>query len=263
MCESYHIQQAIKEIKATYGHNVSVDAKAKQLRKFGENQNVGTGLTVIMTLPTGITEEITLTSNGITHAVSSSTSDVGKSVVYEGHTISGGNLTFSAPPYFDLNGRTPVQLPVPLARATRALLLNGVTCAGDVSFYEGGAVTNGVPNDADQVHLIIPATEPQTQKTSTSISSIDYWIITHMSLSVLEKTGSWAQGRIEAKNCLSNTWLPKTQYFGVSDAQGTISFDLIPHVIIPRNSDFRVAAKANTAGIHVAAGVSGYLAVII
>lgn len=258
----YHINQAIKEIKATYGVNVSVDEKAKQLRKFGENQNVGTGLTVIMTLPAGISQEITLSTNGITHAVSDSVSDVGKSVLYEGHTISGGNLTFSAPPYFDLQGRTPVALPTALARSTRALLLNGVTAVGNVSFYEGGAVTNGTPDDADQVHLIIPAGEPQSQKASTSVSSIDFWIITHMSLSVLEKTASWAQGRIEYKDCLSDTWLPLTQYFGVSDSQGTITFNLKPHVIIPRNSDVRIAAKANTANIYVGGGISGYLAIV-
>jgi len=257
----YRIYQAIKEINETYGDLVSVYDKAKSLRKWGENEAVSTALTVIMTLPAGVAAETMLSTNGITKAVSSNDTDT-QTIYYEGHTISGGNLTFTVPQTFNLTGQTPVTLPTALARSTRAKLLSGTVTAGNISFYEGGAVTAGVPNDANTVHLILPTGESQTQKASTSVSSSDYWLIEHLTASVLEKTSSWAQVRIEAKNCLSTVWLPQTQYFGVSDSQGTVEIDLDPFVIIPKNFDVRLVAKANTTAIHVAGGMSGYLAII-
>lgn len=253
-------------VKDTYGDVVSVARKSKELRKWGLNSAVGTSKSVIMTMKVGINEETMASSNAITTVISSSTSDTGGIAVdlYEGHDWNGGELSFVVEnTNTALTGRTAVTLPTALVRCTRARLTQ--PCAGDVYFYQGGATTNGVPDTGNQIHLIIPAGEIQSQKASTSVSNEDYWFIFDATASVLEKTASWAQFRIEIKSATAanNSWYPITQWVGVSDSSGTISLlgngDFL---IVPKNHDVRIVAIAN-ATISTAAGMSGPLALVV
>jgi hypothetical protein len=158
---------AQEQIFDTYGDAVSIIKKKKPLRKFGTNAVVGTSRATVMTLPTGLTDETLLTEDTALSVVSSSTSDTTQTVtLVEGHTSSGTDLTFAvATPGTALNGRNIVSLGLSRTRLTRARL--SLPAVGDIYFYEGGAVTAGVPDDLTTVHMMIPAGEIQTQKAST------------------------------------------------------------------------------------------------
>ena len=257
----YRVKHAEEVIRDTYGQSASVDSKKKDLRKWGENTEVGTALTSIMTLPTGITAETYISTNGITTIVSTSASDTQNITFYEGNTISGSDLTFvNDSTVTALTGQTGVTLNTPVARITRARLSS--PAVGTIYFYEGGTTTAGVPDDLSTVHMIIPAGEMQSQKAATSISSNDYYIISGATATVLEKTSAWAQVRIEIKPVSESNYFPITEWVGVSDSSGSVPLihNGDPFLIVPSNHDVRLAAKANTSGIHVAGGMIGYLA---
>lgn len=260
----FKIQQAINEVQDSYGDTVSVDQKMKNLRKWGENENVGTAGATIMTLGGTETEETFVSANSITTVISDNGADTMDIDFYEGHDWNSGNTLFvKEDTNTTLTGTTAKALPTGLARTTRARLTQ--PCTGNIYFYEGGATTSGVPNDKTTIHMIIPAGEIQTQKASTTISSQDYWFITGGKATVLEKTSSWAQIRIEIKPVSSTYFYPVTEWIGVSDASG--SRPLLdpddPIIVVPKNHDVRIFAKSNTAGVHVAGGITGYLASII
>jgi len=255
-------QRAINDILVQYGDAVSISEKAKPLRKWGENLAVQTTTSVIMTMKAGTQVETMLSTNGITTVSSSSGSDTQNIDFYEGHTISGSNLTFAQENTDTaITGQTNKTLPTALARCTRARLSS--PAVGDIYFHEGGATTGGVPNDGTTVHLVIPAGEIQSQKASTSLSSVDYWIVDSVTASVLSKTSAWAQVRVEMKRVSETNFYPITQWLGLSDSTGTT--ELLhndEYLVIPKNSDVRMVGKANTANIQVAGGMSGPLAIV-
>ena len=92
--QDYAITQAIARIKADYGDTVSVVAKKKILRKFGESQQVQTTATTLMGNLTGVYNETYVEQNLITHFASSSTADTMKLTV-EGHTA-GADVSVSS-----------------------------------------------------------------------------------------------------------------------------------------------------------------------
>jgi hypothetical protein len=262
--EDYRISRAVADIQEDYGELVSVSAKNKVLRKWGSNENVQTTKSVIMTMQSGVQSETMLSSNGITTVISSSSSDTQDVDFYEGHTISGSDLTFAIENTNQtLTGMTAVTLSTALARATIARLTS--PAVGNIYFYEGGATTNGVPNDGTKTHLIIPAGEIQSQKLSTSTSSIDYWLVTGATASILQKSNSWCQVRIETKAVGSTYWIPATEWIGLTDTSGTINIlgDADPILIIPKNTDVRMVGIANIANVYVAGGMVGYLAKVV
>ena len=260
----WHAQQIILD---TYGDTVSVEEKKKDLRKWGRNETVGTTRSTIMTLPTGVTDETLLTTDTALSVSSSSGSDTTQTVsLLEGHTSSGTDLTFSSVnPEVTLTGQTAASLSLSRTRLTRARL--SLPAVGNIYFYETGTtLASGVPEDTSKIHMIIPAGEIQTQKASTSLSSIDYWVITGAKAGVLEKTGAWAQVRIEIKPwTTTNAWYPITEWIAVSDSSGTVSLfgSDEPYLIVPKNHDVRMSAIANTAGIDITGGMIGYLAKVI
>lgn len=256
-------KEAIDLIYADYGDRVSIKAKKKRLRKWGSTTAVSTSRTVVMTMKSGIAEETMLTSNGITTVISDSGSDTMDIDFYEGHTYSAGNLTFVVEnTNTTLTGTTAATLPTALARSTRARLT--APANGNIYFYEGGATSGGIPTDGTEVHLIIPAGEIQTQKNSTSISSVDYWIIEHAFCSVLSKTSAWVQARIEIKAASATYFYPITGWTGISDSSGKRSLlDDDEFLIIPKNHDVRMVIEANTGGVLVAGEMSGPLASVL
>lgn len=258
------LQHAIDVVKSTYGDTVSINAKNKDLRKWGINLNVGTSAASIMTLAGSEVAETFVSTNAITTAISDSGSDTQNIVLHEGHTISAGDLTFFADTTVQaLTGTTPITLNTAGARNTRARLSS--PAVGNIYFYEGGSVMAGVPDDDAEVHMIIPAGEIQTQKASTAISSVDYWFITGATCSVLEKTASWVQARIEIKPITATYFYPITQWVGVSDNSGTINLlgQNDPFLIIPPNHDVRLVAIADNASTPVAGGMQGPLGLIV
>lgn len=183
---------------------------------------------------------------------------------YEGHTISGADLSFSQyAEGFALTGQTPVVLPLAMRDVTRVRLR--APANGTVYFYEGGIASSGVPTDLTKVHCVLDAGEIQSQKCQTSISATDYWLVTGATGSVLSKTGAWAQFRIEVKPISDTYFFPLTQWFGVSDASGTVQLygASDPFVWVPANYDVRLVVQANTANTVVAGGLEGYLAKVI
>lgn len=266
--QEYAIRRAEEKIQADYWDRVSVDIKNKDLLKFWESTAVGTSKTTIMTLPSGQLAETFVSTNAITTVISSATTDNGVVLNYEWHTISGGDLTFVTW-QVTLNAsdsQTAVTLPTAVARITRAYFDTSNTktvAVGNISFYEWWATSWGVPTDATTVHMILPIWESQTQKCSTSVSSIDYWIITWFTVSVLEKASCWVQARIEIKPVSSSVWLPITQYVWCSDAAWTVVRQFEVYKIVPKNHDVRLVGIANTSSIHVSWGIAGRLAKVI
>ena len=170
------LEIAIQQIEADYGDTVSVEAKDKSLLKFGRNTNVGTSAATLMDLDGTEVGETYVSTNAITHVISTSAAD-GEEIKIEGHTISGTDLTFVVQTA-TLNGQTAVALGTALARCTRLLNNDSTELAGKVSAYEGGTTTAGDVDTDSEIHCIIPAGQQQSRKASTSISSVDYWIVT-------------------------------------------------------------------------------------
>ena len=254
---------AKRDIKHDFHDDISVDEALLPLLKFGESELVGTSKATVMTLPSGIDNEtLSADSNNITSVVSSSGSDTG-TIVVSGQYFSGTDLINYTSGDITLTGQTAVVLPTALARVNRAYTTSAATMVGDVAFYQGGGITGGSPDDDDQVHMILQAGEAQTQKTATSIASTDYWLVSRLTATVLEKTAAWAQVRIEMKAAASSIWYPVTQYIGVSDASGTVQVQFDQLKVIPKNHDVRMVAKADGVSTHIAGGIDGWIASII
>lgn len=213
------------------------------------------GSEIAETLPSG---------NSITTVISDSVSDLQNLSFYEGHTISGTNLVFNkVTETVTLSGRNAVTLPLALGRSTRARLVSPAD--GNIYFYEGGATTNGQPDDDTTVHLIIPAGEIQSQKASTAVSYLDYWFIGKATISILSKVAAWGQARIEIKPFGDTYFYPITQWVGVSDSSGTIPIVSVDdeYLVVPKDHDVRIAAFANTANIKMAGGMEGPLGLVV
>ena len=256
----YLIRHVIDVIRETYGDDVSVEAKAKDLHKFGRNISVNTGPATIMDLGSGETAENYVSTNAITHFASGTDADTSLSFVVEGHTISGGLLTFATQTVTtDASAaRTKTALTTPLARITRAYGVNATTPTGPIYFAEDVTFTNGVPV-AGNTHLIIPAGKNQTRKASTSLSNQDYWIITNFYADVFEKTAGFAIVELQHRQVGS-----AFREVGVVSASNTGRgiFPFEPFYIIPKNSDVRLQAETN-ADIDVGGGIHGFLAKVI
>ena len=252
----YRLWDALQRIEADYGDVASIRNKRKVLRKFGENKNVGTSKTTVMTLPTGITNETYITDNLI-NTVSSSNVNDDQLVIIEGHTVSNGDYTFTVQTAI-LNGRNKVTLSTPLARNTRIYNADISDNLGDVYAYEDTAITSGVPSDGTKVHCIMPALENQSKKASTTVSKNDYWILTDVYASILEKSSSFADFELQIRQ---NGFVFRPQFdVGISSSSGTINLSLDPCIVVPSNSDVRIVATAGSANTHITAGLNGYLA---
>lgn len=255
----FWLEKAIHDIKKNYGHEVSIWEKGKDLLKFGRSEAVQTGTkTTLMTLPSGVYNETYASDNVITHVSSSSGSDTVE-IVVEGHTISGGNLTFVSQTV-TLAGQTKTALTTPMARANRAYNDSGTDLVGNIYFYHDTAITAGIPNDLSTVHLMIRAGENNTEKCATSISSADYWIITGVYADVIEKTASTAEIVFESR--VIGKVFREAFELTASNTSGTYRQGH-PYVIVRPNSDVRLRALASAANTQVSGGIVGVLAKII
>lgn len=249
------IVQAINVIYDQYGDVVSVDLKKKNLLKFGRSAQVQTSLTTLMTLPSGTYNETYVSDNLITHVSSSNNSDTGE-MVLEGHTISGGILTFVTQTV-TLAGNTKTQLTTPMARCTRMYNNTSSDWAGDVYAYEDVAAASGVPGTASAVHCMIPAGRNQSHKASTSVSGIDYWLVAEANAALLTKASAFAEVAIESR-VVGKAFRDLTT---IAATDNDHHFD--PFVIIRKNSDVRMRALADQAGRDVSGFMNGYLATVV
>lgn len=250
------IRQAIRIIKADYGDDVSLEAKDKNLLKFGRNRDVEQDRATIMTLPDGVDNETYLSSNDIAYVVSTSTND-GEQVVIEGHTISGSDFTFVTQTA-TLNGQTSVTLSTALARVTRLYNNDSTELEGTIYVCEDDTLVGGVPQTDSKVHLMLFAGTQQSQKAATALSSVDYWIITGFEADMLTRSSAFAEIDLEVR--LSGKVFRSVAEIGISDSSaGRIQFK--PYIIVPPNSDIRLTAVSDSAtGRDISGFIQGYLA---
>ena len=241
----FKLAHAIKSISDTYSDDVSIWEKGKVLVKFGKNDDLDTG-TEETIWETGGDE--TLPSGNDIDIIKSTNAGDTQDVVIEGHTLSGSDLTFVSQTA-TLNGTTNVTLTTPLYRVTR-LYNNGSTdFAGDVTAEDNGT----------SVNLTVKGTlgENQSKKCATSLSSVDYWIITGLSAGVIGSTAATVEFKLQVKE-FGKVW--RTLYDFNTDSYVEVAGDT--YIIIPPNSDVRMRGKSNTNNTEAVASIRGYLAII-
>lgn len=253
--------QAEREIEQQFGQKVSVDAKAKSLVKFGKSAplKVSNGMVTVWSIEGN---EVYVNDNSITHISSSSNSDVSE-VRLEGHTVTGTGedqkFTFVTQTV-TLQGRTPVALSTPLARASLLENNNGVELVGRVSVYEDTDVTNGVPDDETKIHITIEEGFQESFKAATTFSDQDYYILTGGFGSVSKQSNAVVDFYLEVRQA-GKVFVQRAAISATNS--GPWSIDLDPAIIVPSNADVRITAEPDTNNA-VAFGVfKGYLAKVI
>jgi hypothetical protein len=268
------IAQAERVVFSTYGDTVSVEAKAKNLSKFGANVTVGTTYETVARLQGATENETFVATNLIDSIVSSSAADTTQTVTIEGHTIDvSGNLTFVVQDAV-LNGQTEVTLTTPLARAWRLNIkatgtfgTSPAALAGIVSVYDNtDGITAGVPNTAAATKILLDIDTTQSNKCAAATSSTDYWLITEFEAGIGNAAGpadrvTFKLERRDVKN--GGPWVPMGREITVPVGNNSGQFYFQPLAIIPPNNDVRVVAKTNASTCEVFAEVQGYLAVIL
>ena len=257
--DDHRLNHAVREISNTYGDRV--DIKPKSLVKFGINNDLSTTRETVWY--TGGNETYA-TGNTIDSMSSSETAD-DQIVRIEGHTISGSTRTFVA--FNDtLNGRTPVVLNTPLFRLTRIKNIDDTDFAGDIYGYSGGAVTNGVPQVADSIHITIPqdgtTSWNQSLKASTSLSSEDYWLITYVIVEVGISSGNARLVDFDLEIREPGGVFRRVRQFSASNSAPASPVYFDPVIIAIPGSDIRITAVSSNTGTQVKATIGGYLAKI-
>lgn len=252
--DDYWGTQARLQIKNDYGVDVSINQKAKGLRKFGRNNDLNTSTFETVWMNGG--HEVYATGNTIDTISSTSTGDA-QQVKIEGHTLSGGNLIFSVQTK-TLTGQIKAVLGTPLYRATRLYNIGATNFAGTVRVYEDTAISGGAPTDTTKVHLTASGDRNQSEKASTSISSTDFWIIDHFYGSVSAK----GAGRVEFNIQVRESGSVFRSLLNISTSDN-FSVEVTPNLIVPPNADVRIIAKASAANMECEAGIDGLLAKVI
>lgn len=267
---------AVREIKKTYGHDVSIYRKSKTLNKFGRNTNNVSGEQfTVMDFQGDVFNESLLSSNAIDSIVSSSGSDT-ETIRVEGHTQDANGLLTFVVQNVTLTGQTPASLTTPLARVTRAYVANGTFASpasdlvGTVAIYDSSSssgVGSGVPNTDAAVHAQIrgAAGKNQTEKCATAVSNSDYWLIreAHCASGRTGGTSSNVDFEIEVRQ-LGGVWRPVGMEVSMRNTVNPFeSVDLYPLIIVPPNSDVRMVATATVSDTPVAGRIEGVLAQIV
>ena len=254
--------QAEREIYRQFGDEVSIDLKAKSLIKFGKSAPLSAD-TMATVWTVNNTDEVYVSSNLIDSISSSSLLDQ-EEIYIEGHTVTGTGFdqkfTFVSQT-LNLNGRTRVALPIPLARVSIAVNNNGSLLQGRVVVYENTALTNGVPTDATKIHIDIPLGFQESFKAATTFSDSDYYILTGGFGGVSGKQAASADFYLEVRR--AGRVFTQSAAVTASSVGGNWNIELDPAVIIPRNADVRVVVEADSNNAVVFASFKGYLAGII
>ena len=252
--------QAEREIYATFGDVVSIDAKAKSLLKFGKSAALGTTRETVWTVGG---HETYVSSNLIDSISSSSASDT-EEILIESHTVTGTGedqkFTFVVQTV-TLNGQNRVALPTPVARVSRVYNNNGTPLLGTVSVYENTAIVGGVPTDITKIHGQIQVGFQQSFKAATTFSDEDYYILTGGFGSVTYKQSAAVNFYLEFRQ--AGKVFREGAALSANSAGGAWQIELDPAIIIPKNSDIRITCQSNTQGAEVYGSFKGYLAKVI
>jgi hypothetical protein len=243
----YRIPYAINQIFQEDAVTVSVAEKGKKLIKFGQNSDIDAAVQEMVWEVGGF--ETYQTSNAIDEVVSSNAGDT-QEVVIEGHTLSGSDFTFVTQTA-TLNGTTGVVLTTPLARANR-MYNNGATdFAGTITVYENGGTT----------HLSSGANgDNQSLKCATTTSSVDYWIITSLMVSVNRANTAVVDFVLQVREYGK---VFRTSYaLSAARDTGTVKVEFEQPLIVKPNSDIRLLAESSAANTVVQGAIHGYLAII-
>ena len=253
------IHLAEREAFSTYGDSISVYDKNKSLLKFGRFDTLGATYETVWSQGG---DETYVTTNAIDTVSSSSASDT--EVLYvEGHTVVGTGsssvFTFVAQT-ITLTGTTKAVLTTPLARVSRAYNISSNTLVGTIYVSEDDThTTPGVPNTAAKIHLTIEAGENQSYKCATTFSGTDYFICTGGWASVNKKTTATVDFEMQVR-LPGQLFRPVARVSCASAGLATTVINFTPHVIVPKNSDIRIQARASTTAVEVNAAFQGYLA---
>ena len=241
----YKLAHAVKNISDVYGDTVDIWEKGKTLNKFGFNDDLDSGVRETIWETGG--DETLKTANDIDIVVSTNAGDT-QSVVIEGHTISGSDLTFVSQTT-TLNGTTNVTLATPLARVTRMYNNGSTDFAGDITVEDNGT----------SVHLTVKGTnnENQSKKCATSLSSVDYWIITRLAGGVVGSVSATVQFEFQVL-LAGKVW--RTIYEFNSSTYEEVKLDT--PIIVPPNSDVRMVGTSGTNNTEAVASIQGYLAIV-
>ena len=242
------------------GQNWSISDKDKSLLKFGRRASVG-GTNVTVAPLAGEAHETLLSTNAITSVISSNDAD-NQTVTIEYHTINGAadELTFGVQSVA-LNGQTAVTLPTACARVSRVYNASSTETLGSIYVYEGGATTDGVPDTASEVHMQLVAGDQQSKKAATSISNVDTYFITGITTSAVAGTpGSQVMDFDLQTKALTGVWRTQLEWSCQIGGLNTVSIDLDPVIIVPRNHDVRITCQAASGTCDVSAMFRGYLA---
>lgn len=251
--------QAEREVQVTFGDVISIDKKAKSLIKFGRSGNLSANgdLETIWTVGGN---ETYVTGNTIAYISSSSASDT-EEITIECHTVTGTGVnsvfTFLIQSVI-LNGQTPVALPTPVARVSRAFNNGSSDLVGRVVVYENTSVTNGIPSDVTKIHIDIPEGFQQSFKSATTFSSTDYFILTGAYGAISKKQAASGDFYLEERKV--GKVFRQSGAFSASSAGGPFDIEFDPAIIICKNSDVRFRVETSVNNSVVFAIFKGYLA---
>lgn len=250
------VEYWLNYILKNYQQRVTSHGKNKTLIKFGESDVVGTSFSTLW-IQGG--DETYVSDNLINTISSSSDNDTGIGVKVEYHTIdtATGNFSFGVQS-IELAGQTEVALSVPCARVSRVFNDSTTALAGDVYVYETDTVVAGVPQTSAKIHAKMVAGVEQTQKAATTISSVDWYVITDLFFGLTEKTSAWAECHLEIRNASAGKVFRPITHFTASD-QAPFVESLKTPIFVPRNHDVRMRALANTANVSCLGFYGGYL----
>jgi len=244
---------AKEEIQRTYGHNVVLGRKS--LHKFGRFENLGTAENDINYL--GI-DPLHSTTNSITTVSSSNASDTTQTIVIEGMTISGTDLSFTSQGV-TLNGQAKVTLTTPVSRVTRiSNSIGPVTTLGDVYVYEDTAISGGIPTDLSTVGNVMAVADQSTLFAGTSVSSNNYFIMTGLWAYLGKKTNAFADIRFKTKAV--GTGFSRSRVIGSISNSSPLARIIQPYLIITPNTDIDITGVGSTTNIDVFAGFDGVFA---
>lgn len=249
--------QAEREVYNQFGVEVSVDAKAKSLLRFGRNPNLNLTRQTVWTLGG---HENYVDDNLITHISSSSALDT-QLIRLECHTVdANGDFTFVVQTV-QLQGQTKVALPTPVARVSMASNVNGTNLVGAVYVYEDTAITAGVPVDLTKAHINIPAGSNQSFKAATTFDYETYAFVTQGFGGVGNKQTANIEFELEVR--------PKGGVFTqgaaivAGSSSGNFNVTLDPVAIVPANADLRVTCISDNAGADAFVNFNLYMAKVI
>lgn len=263
------IQHAIAEIVDTFNVGQSVRVKPKSLHKFGRISGLAQDTrATIATFGSGIVNESYSTTNDINGIVCEST-DADQAVTIEGHTIdASGNMTFVVQ-NATLMGQSSVQLTTPLARATRAFIANVAfgsepDNADDTIYVYAGhgvvTVTDGVPQTAASIKLVIANGQNQSEKAATAFSSVDYGIVTRI-YGAAQRASATANVDIALEiRELGGVFRTRFETTVRTASDGAFLIEPRPYFIIKANSDARLVATSSASSTNVTGGFDCYLA---